>query len=501
MENLKVERSEFTDSLVILRIIVLILTTLLGSGAHALADSASLNDLIKQVEGRSCPYMADHTFTDQDSRCKKRPFYYLPVLKGAPSRHVCLYWAAKCLGDMGTEAQPAVPALLKALREGPNDYDTGDGTIGTRSTVAWALGRIGDPSAIPGLVEAVEHAKPSDRYSGENADSHSVAARGAIAQALGSFGSQARSAAPSFMKMLQDGKSGVNSDLEIAALALGQIGAKEAIPLLIDLLARRDRTAIRAAEALGLLGPDARSAVIPLTDILLSENCGHLLRWRAATSLGKIGDPRSVPALGQVLRNPKLAQPAVEALMIFGADASTVIADLIALLKKPSGSTIDPITGAIHYTGESGSLHSARVVVVGLLEKINTHEAFDALVSVLQDPELANTVVVIPALLRMDLDEAKKVFLKLIYSDDLVGRWVGARGLGELRAPEIIPELILLLKDENCRVRDAAIRALCAHGSDASVALPALKEIDSAGDKCTPRLVEKAIRRIGKNPK
>jgi hypothetical protein len=76
--------------------------------------------------------------------------------------------------------------------------------------------------------------------------------------------------------------------------------------------------------------------------------------------------------------------------------------DVIAFLKKPSGAKIDSKSGALHYTGQSGSLHSARIVLVGLLEKIDSPEAFDALVAVLPDPELANTSTVLKALLRMD---------------------------------------------------------------------------------------------------
>jgi hypothetical protein len=41
----------------------------------------------------------------------------------------------------------------------------------------------------------------------------------------------------------------------------------------------------------------------------------------------------------------------------------------------------------------------------------------------------------------------------------------------------MIPELAARLRDDDCRVRDAAIRALCRHGNAAASALPVLVEI------------------------
>lgn len=252
-------------------VFILVISAFLCTGNHEASgtEDAVLADLIDQVQGNSCPYMADHLSTQQDRSCKRRPICHLPFLTGTPSKYVCVKWAAECLGRMGPEARPAVPALLKVLRHGPNDYDTGDGTIGTRSRLAWALGEIGDPEAIPGLIDALKNAEPWERGYGAINASHLVAARGAIAKALGTFGPRARSAAPALMGMLRDGKGSGHGDPEYAAWALGRIGATESIPLLIELLALRDNTATLSAEALGMLGPAAQDAVEPLSQILL----------------------------------------------------------------------------------------------------------------------------------------------------------------------------------------------------------------------------------------
>jgi len=65
--------------------------------------------------------------------------------------------AARCLGQLGPAARPAVPALLRVLKSGPGDRDTGYGYTGVgiismRSAVIEALGRIGDGRALGPLA-------------------------------------------------------------------------------------------------------------------------------------------------------------------------------------------------------------------------------------------------------------------------------------------------------------------------------------------------------------
>ena len=103
------------------------------------------------------------------------------------------------------------------------------------------------------------------------------------------------------------------------------------------------------------------------------------------------------------------------------------MSEMLDLLKKPTGATIDRKSGSIHYAGDSSSLHSARIVLIRLLERINSPEAFEALVALLPDPELANTTVVLKALLHMDPEgsKIKQVFSELSRSKDPVERWLG----------------------------------------------------------------------------
>ena len=115
--------------------------------------------------------------------------------------------AARMLGKMGPEAVDAVPALLEALKNEPNDIDTGDGVLPYRSEIAIALGKIGDTRAIAPLTEKLkvhEKATLGAGYSGGTSPYQPTGVgHAAIVEALGMFGDKAKSAAP-FIRALKD---------------------------------------------------------------------------------------------------------------------------------------------------------------------------------------------------------------------------------------------------------------------------------------------------------
>ncbi len=108
--------------------------------------------------------------------------------------------AAQWLGDMGPAAVAAVPVLIDALENGPNDIDTGDGILPYRSTIAIALGKIGDTRAIDPLMEKLkvkEHATFPHGYSGGSLPGQPIGVgQQAIVVALGMFGAEAKPAIP-----------------------------------------------------------------------------------------------------------------------------------------------------------------------------------------------------------------------------------------------------------------------------------------------------------------
>jgi HEAT repeat protein len=100
--------------------------------------------------------------------------------------------------------------------------------------------------------------------------------------------------------LLKD-KTGLVRDA--AALALGKIGpeAKTAVPVLTELL-KDEWVRKTAALALGEIGLEARTAVPALTELLKKE----WVRQTAASALGNIGPEAktAIPALTELLQDP-----------------------------------------------------------------------------------------------------------------------------------------------------------------------------------------------------
>ena len=131
------------------------------------------------------------------------------------------------LAELGPAASDAVPLLIELLRQGKNDYDTGDGILMDRSAIAMALGMIGDDRAIEPLIEKLE---VSERYSMSSYRANFTRGRKrqmgagheAIAAALGMFGAKASAALPLLKTINEDPNS-------MAANSPGVLQAIEAI--------------------------------------------------------------------------------------------------------------------------------------------------------------------------------------------------------------------------------------------------------------------------------
>jgi HEAT repeat protein len=241
--------------------------------------------------------------------------------------------ALDALGAIGPEAKPAVTDLVSDLKTGGRNGDN-------RAAIATAIGRIGAPT--PDAVQAL---------GGALLDS-SMQVRVAAAKALAKFGPAAKGAAEALKKFgnnLQTPdtvggvwaaaaqyKIGINADASLnyliaslknhaptakqarlaamdASVLLGP-GAKGLVPELLASLADPspisawDQTpvGIRAAQALGKMGPAAKEAVIKLTVLLKEQNPAR--KKAIIETLGEIG-PDASHALAR-LREIARTEPA-----------------------------------------------------------------------------------------------------------------------------------------------------------------------------------------------
>ncbi len=174
----------------------------------------------------------------------------------------------------------AVPILQRVLRGEVRDDRA-------RAHAATALGRIGDPAAVPPLVATLR-------------DEPDAAVRRSVALALGAFTDETASAG--LLKAAQgDGDALVRG---FAAISFARNAGPAAVAPLAALTAVRHDRSIRgfAAVALGLTG-DAKSAA-PVLMAILDVRSEDSLRGAAAVALGLLGDATAGPALVALASDP-----------------------------------------------------------------------------------------------------------------------------------------------------------------------------------------------------
>ena len=118
------------------------------------------------------------------------------------------YSTAMSLGKMGAVARPAIPALLRAMKEDKSEQ--------VRAFSAWSLGRLGNQErmVITALTEALNDKAPFVRQM--------------AAEALRMSGPAAQSAVPSLIKCVDDENPDVNSSVADALKAIDPEAAAKA---------------------------------------------------------------------------------------------------------------------------------------------------------------------------------------------------------------------------------------------------------------------------------
>ena len=204
---------------------------------------------------------------------------------------------------------------------------------GVRKALAEALGTLGDPQAVPALVEILK------------SDIHNRHARAAAAESLGKLGDP--QAVPALIDALISHRGWQDEGVpEAAARSLGKLGAHSAVPVLIQALRKEiPSIQIAACEALGAIGaPEAVPALIQAYwsggkvrevaekiliqlppsafDAALAHPCSYT-RAAACEFLGRGGNHDAIPILASVVVNDEswqVRRAAAEALAeIFNA--------------------------------------------------------------------------------------------------------------------------------------------------------------------------------------
>jgi HEAT repeat protein len=335
-------------------------------------------------------------------------------------------WSVRCLGEIGPKARAAIPALMGALKEEKTDL---------RLEAAWALLRIapgpGRKAAVPVLLALLKEPSLGLRAN-VLATLEDVGPDKAVVQAL----------CPLIAKWREDGFID-NSHRWHAEEILGKMGpdAVEAVPVLRAALQHGDAYIRQnAAVALWQIGRHREGIPVLVRELRLKE---WSIRGQAAKALGRIG-----PGAREAL-------PALRDALQWRSDRiSPHVALALWRVAGPEGA--DP--------GSAADRRQAVELLIGMLregDRFVRWAALDALATI--GPEARPAV---PAL------------VPLLKDEDAQTRQPAVAVLGVLarQAPEAVAPLCWALDDRAVAVRAQAARCLYRLGRWHPRALPALKE-------------------------
>lgn len=401
------------------------------------------------------------------------------------------YNAAVALGQVG--GAEAVPPLIAVL----NDPDPA-----VRQASVWALGRLGDTRALEPLIGRLAYDESPEVHDGAMDALHAfgpaavealiaalyaqdVDVREAAARALGRLG-DAR-AVDSLTALLPE-SPGLFQKVNIAAAeALGRLGDARAVePLTAALQATSFRTkeiGRASAEALGHLGgpraieslvtaltnvddSDVRDACVdalveigsPAVEALIGavQDDRGLARYYATETLGRIGDPRAVELLTQMLHDdvgfsdevvtalgqigdPRAVGPLAERLRTeavrwVGFEHQAPI--LMAALGRLGVPAVEPLIEALHVEGAHRGHEFADHYLAEALGRLGV-PAVEPLIEALHDPDAFVRCVAAEALGRLGDTRALPALLAgQADADELVGATAAGavRSLGHASA-------------------------------------------------------------------
>lgn len=229
--------------------------------------------------------------------------------------------AARTLGEIGAAATEAVPALIAVLQKG---------AALSQQSAAEALGEIGDPRAIPTLTRL------ASKISG--VDSHADSVGQSAIASLARFGPAAREAVPVLLDLMtprprRPGDSDTRLRVASALAAIGDT-SQELVDALRELAKQDGETAAAALDALATLAPDYRVGIDRLRRNAQSHGsvCVRQLAVQELASRSitpEIADALASLAVGPASkkgRDPAVRLAALAALTAAGPAAASAIA-------------------------------------------------------------------------------------------------------------------------------------------------------------------------------
>ena len=369
----------------------------------------------------------------------------IEILKGKDDERAM--WAAQFLGEHGANAEKAVPALVKVVKQGRNTK--------VRVIASIALLKI-DPvmrDLVPILLQALE--KGQSVEGGDSSAQPQGASAGEILalqdDALRKWYSLLRAeVSPEIVPFMVKALKENDKDIRImAVLLLGGISVKvpEVIPYVIQALKDEDPDVRSGAVgALSRMGPSVKEVIPALIGALEDED--ENVRLAAMKALAKRGPSanEAVPVLTKFLQKEKESRLRVGvamALLEIEPSPRQVVPVLVAVLKDKKA---------------NGDVLSAAADTLGKLGPA-AQEAVPALQEALRNPDVRSTAA--EALSKVG-SAALPALIQSLNDEDRSVRYLAAETLGRLgpAAEEALPALIQALKDPDSGVRSSAATAL-----------------------------------------
>lgn len=326
--------------------------------------------------------------------------------------------AAKTLGERGSVAKAAIPALLKAVN---------DRFAAVRDSAIASLSKINLDSTVSALIQNLDDDDDRVRNSAARGistmverfdlpestkqqvfqalakavNNRSCFVRSTVMSTLGEL-APVDEVLPILIAGLTDTEADVRQDAAIAIQCFGD-EAEPAVPHLIN--AFWHDIELYAASALGSIGPGAEAAIPSLLKAL--QQGDEDLKARAAEAIGEIGSDAAVPTLIELLQQEDagLRQAAAEALQHLGPVAQAAVPNLILVLEDESPEVKGTAAKAL------GEIESDNPAIAELLMPLLQDEEASVRASTAYALQLMgkHAEIAVPALIEALRDEVERV--------------------------------------------------------------------------------------------